>query len=193
MSRLFSKRIAWAFFSLAVFFVSCAGGPASTASGAEPLTVTVSSEAEVKAAYGYTYATNPFLEPPGLFSREKTTFIVVRFLASSPVNLEIAGAEIAGAEGRIKTRVYGKEELRTYWETKTVDDGSQTTDAKSAKRFAAIDRYALDLYGPNKLRKNSPYSLLVMGPGEGDIGEAELIVRYYVDGVYEEKTFPVSF
>lgn len=173
--------------------VSCAGGPDVTIPVSEALSVTLSTEAEIKGAYGFTYATNPFLPAPGLFSAGKTSLLVVRFETKTPLSLDIAGVELVTPEGKLKTRLMGKEELTLFWETKSVDDGTQTTDANNQKRFASIDRYALDLYKPNSLRKKSPYSLVIQGPAEEDIGTADLVVRYYVNGEYRESMFLVRF
>lgn len=173
--------------------VSCAGGPDPNLPISETLSVTLSTEAEIKAAYGFTYATNPFLPAPGLFSAGKTSLLVVRFETKTPLSLDIAGVELFSPEGKLKTRLMGKEELTLFWETRSVDDGTQTTDANNQKRFAAIDRYALDLYKSNQLRRNSPYSLVIQGPPEDDIGSADLLVRYYVNGEYRESSFQVRF
>lgn len=178
----------------------CAGGSAAypktsaseTAPGTAPLAVSLSTADEIEASYGPTYATNPFLEPPGIFSGGRSVFLVVRFLADAPRSLEIAGAELSGPEGPIKIQVLGRGELRRFWEERTVDDGNPATDARNDKRYAAIERYALDLDRPNALRKGSPYSLLLIASRAEAPEEATLIVRFIVDGVSAEESFPVE-
>lgn len=178
---------------LIFFIVACAGAPEPAALDSEDVIVSLSTKDEIQSAYGYTYATNPFLPYPGLFSSGKNTFLVVRFQTSSPLDLEIAGIELLSTGGKLKTRLLGKEELRLFWETRSVDDDRQITDANNQRRFAAIDRYALKLNEVNPLRKNSPYSLVILAPSEEDIGTADLVVRYVVNGEYRESTFTVRY
>lgn len=188
------KYVRYMFVALAMsLLAACAGAPDPSLSGVDALTVSLSTEDEIQSAYGYTYATNPFLPYPGMFTAGKNTFLVVRFMTSAPLDLEIAGIELLGEGGKLKTRLLGREELRLFWETRTVDDERQATDANNQKRFAAIDRYALKLNEVNSLRKNSPYSLVILAPPDEDIGIAELVVRYVVNGEYRESTFAVRF
>lgn len=179
--------------SLAVLLIlSCSSAP-EVLDDSEALVVTLSTVDEIQSAYGYTYATNPFLQYPGMFSSGKNTFLVVRFQTSAPVDLEITGVELLGSGGKLKTRMMGKEELRLFWETRSIDDNRQITDANSQRRFAAIDRYAVKLNKVNSLRKNSPYSLVILAPPGEDIGIADLIVRCVVNGEYRESIFTVRF
>ncbi len=188
------KMLRYAFMGFAVLWIlSCAGTPKSEFQGAEALNVTLSNETEIKSAYGYTYATNPFLPYPGLFSSGMNSFLVVRFQTSSPLDLEITGVDLLSTGGKLKTRILGKEELRLFWETRSVDDDRQITDANNQRRFAAIDRYALRLNKVNTLRRNSPYSLVILAPLEEDIGTADLVVRYVVNGEYRESTFTITY
>lgn len=178
----------------------CAGGPATrpessgpeAAAGVAPVAVSLSSTDEIEASYGPTYATNPFLEPPGIFSGGRIAFLVVRFLSDTPRSLEIAGVELSGPEGPVKIKVLGREELRRFWEERTVDDGNPATDARNDKRYAAVDRYALSLDRPNALRKGSPYSLLVLVDKAEAPEDAALTVRFIVDGASAEESFPVK-
>jgi len=172
---------------------SCAGGPADLVSGPDSVLVSLSSEAEIKAAYGYAYAANPFLPPPGVLGSKRNTFLVVRFTAAANVSLEIAGADLSDATGMLKARALGRDELKRFWEARATDSGGQTAEALNDRRRAAIDRYALNLYEPNALRKNSPYSLLILGPRKDEMGTAQFTVRYYVNGQYMERIFPVEF
>lgn len=188
------KILLFGFVSFVVLLIlACAGAPKSNSQVAEALTVTLSNEAEIKSAYGYTFAINPFLPYPGLFTGGKNSFLVVRFQTTASLNLEIAGVDLFGTGGKLKTRLMGREELRLFWDTRSVDDDRVVTDANNQRRLAAIDRYALRLNTNNFLRKNSPYSLVILAPPEEDIGSAELIVRYVVNGEYKESTFGVSF
>jgi hypothetical protein len=185
----------------AIVLSSCAGGlsarenpeSAGIAAGPASVTVSLSTQAELEAVYGYTYAVNPFLPPPGIFTGGKSAFLVVRFQSDAPASLEIAGVDLAGADVAVKIQLLGKEELRRFWEGRLIDDGTQATDARNEKRYAVIDRYALNLDRATVLKKGSPYSLLIIGPKAAEIGTATLTVRYRVNGEYREQSFPVSF
>ena len=179
----------------------CAGGPAThpkapapeAAPGTASVAVSLSSADEIEASYGPTYATNTFLEPPGILSGGRNVFLVVRFTAFSPASLEIVGVELSGPEGAVNIQVLGRQELRRFWEERTVDDGNPASDARNDKRYAVVERYALDLDRPNALRKGSPYSLLVIAAKAEVPEEAALTVRYLVDGECAEISFQVKF
>lgn len=112
--------------------VSCAGAPAARGPSAS---LVVPDLAEIKAAYGYDFALNPYLEPSTTIRGKLTEFVVLR------VDLELASpaavtvdARLVAADGTVIAEMMDRERMKLFW---SFWEGK---DSEVAMRLTTIDR-----------------------------------------------------
>ena len=99
---------------LALLFGSCATTASVTT--AEPLTITLVDKAAIKSAYGVRFATNPYLEPYGLFTGQKNEFVVVeaRFNLPDP-HVVLFDAAVYGPDETVLATLYDRAAMHRFW------------------------------------------------------------------------------
>ena len=174
MKRQSAIYILLLFFSLFSLLFSCVSAPKIL----EPsIRLSVASIDELKAKFGYTYKTNPYLEPVSSFAGKKNEFVVLRIeLNLIKASRLVAKATIVSSDrGKELARVYDMERFKLYWDM-------QAEGPKDSIRESNIQRSYLPWLSFNAKSGSSIYYLVLVGPNPID-RPAKLSAQLFVEGL----------
>lgn len=147
--------------------VSCAGSP--EAAEGDMIQVSLLTDRQIRNMYGTELQENPFLPPVGLFTRSKMQFFVLRFEGSSEY-INIEDVKVRYGDIYAKSKIYGPEELKAFWEARDTDTDEIKSQALLAKKYRTISTFVIDPYKPFRIKTNLSKVMVIVSeiPSESE-------------------------
>jgi len=149
------------------FVVSCAGSPEAVEG--DVIQVSLLTDRQIRNLYGTELQENPFLPPAGLFTRSKMQFFVLRFEGYSEY-INIENVKVRYGDNFAKSKIYGPEDLKAFWEARDTDTDEIKSQALLAKKYRTISTFVIDPYKPFRIKPNLSKVMVIVSeiPSESD-------------------------